>query len=148
MQILLPLRKSQEKPEADLAGPLVFCLLLGSLLLLRGKVHFGYIYGFGIVGCLAMYCVLNLMSENDLDVYTIVSILGYCLLPVVFLAVFRLAVDLRRGTGFIVALFAIAWCTITATRILEIELKMRDQRYLIAYPVFLLYSCFAMIVIF
>ncbi len=31
--------------DADLAGPLVFCLLLGTCLLLTGKVHFGYIYG-------------------------------------------------------------------------------------------------------
>ena len=28
--------------SADLAGPFVFCLLLGSCLLLHGKVHFGY----------------------------------------------------------------------------------------------------------
>ena len=27
----------------------------GSLLLLVGKVHFNYIYGIGVLGCLAMY---------------------------------------------------------------------------------------------
>ena len=33
--------------DTDLAGPLVICLLLGVSLLLRGKLQFGYIYGFG-----------------------------------------------------------------------------------------------------
>merc|ERR1712137_1357094 len=40
---------------ADLAGPLVFGFTLGLFLLLGGKVHFGYIYGMGVIGCLSMY---------------------------------------------------------------------------------------------
>ena len=39
-------------------------------------------------------------------------------------------------------------CTLTATRFFERALDMREQRYLIAYPVTLLYSCFAMITVF
>ena len=28
-----------------------------------GKIHFGYIYGLGITGCLGTYLLLNLMSQ-------------------------------------------------------------------------------------
>ena len=45
----------QAAADADLAGPLVFCLAFGSLLLLTGKIHFNYIYGIGALGCVAMY---------------------------------------------------------------------------------------------
>lgn len=33
-----------------------------------GKVHFGYIYGVAMLGCFAMYAVLNLMSDTGIDV--------------------------------------------------------------------------------
>ena len=48
--------------DTDMAGPLFFALILGVCLLLTGKVHFGYIYGFGMLGCVAVYLIVNLMS--------------------------------------------------------------------------------------
>ena len=36
---------------SDLAGPAVFALLLAGALVLRGKLHFGYVYGFGLSSC-------------------------------------------------------------------------------------------------
>ena len=48
--------------DADMAGPLVFCFAFMASLLLGGKVAFGYIYGLGLMGCLGMYLLLNLMS--------------------------------------------------------------------------------------
>jgi hypothetical protein len=50
--------------DADLAGPLFFCLILGSCLLLAGKVHFGYIYGFSMFGCLGMHMIVNLLHTK------------------------------------------------------------------------------------
>ena len=38
--------------ETDLAGPLVIIIALGSMLLLSGKMHFGYIYGISIFAVL------------------------------------------------------------------------------------------------
>jgi len=55
--------------DRDLAGPIMFCLLLGAILLLTGKVHFGYIYGIGTLGCLGIYVLMNLMSERGVDIY-------------------------------------------------------------------------------
>lgn len=47
--------------DTDLAGPVCFCLLLGAILLLSGKVHFGYIYGFSMCGCLSLQGIISLM---------------------------------------------------------------------------------------
>ena len=60
-----------------------------------GKVHFGYIYGVGLLGCTSMYIVLNLMSVISVSVGCVVSVLGYCLLPMVFLSCFSLIVSLQ-----------------------------------------------------
>jgi hypothetical protein len=51
-----------------------------------GKVHFGYIYGIGVMGCLAIYCLLSLMAVSGVTLGTVVSVLGYCLLPMVVLS--------------------------------------------------------------
>ena len=45
--------------ETDLAGPLVIIIALGSMLLLSGKMHFGYIYGISI------FAVLQKITSNN-----------------------------------------------------------------------------------
>lgn len=83
MAVLNPLK--QTNPDVihdnDLAGPLVFCLLFGASLLLHGKIHFGFIYGVGVLGCLGLYFILNLMSSDGISLTCTVSVIGYCLLP-------------------------------------------------------------------
>ena len=85
--------------DADLAGPLFFLLAFGCFLLLTGKVHFGYIYGFGVSGCVAMYLVLNLLSVKEIDMWRVCSILGYGLLPVIVLAFLGIALSLKSTLG-------------------------------------------------
>jgi hypothetical protein len=150
LSVSLPFRPmpTMAEDDADLAGPLVFCLLLGTCLLMTGKVHFGYIYGFGVVGCLLMYVILNLMSDEAISVDRTMSILGYSLLPIVLLAVFNIFIDLRGSIGLLLSLVVIGWCTLNATRLFEKALSMSEQRYLVAYPVTMLYACFALLTIF
>ena len=137
--------------DSDLAGPLVFALLLGGELLLSGKVSFGYIYGFGLFGCFALALVLNLMSPNDaISVWTVTSILGYALLPVNALAGINALLRISRWGvfGVMLAAIVIIWCTVSSTRLFEGGCGLRDQRYLVAYPVALIYSAFVIITIF
>jgi hypothetical protein len=198
--------------DTDMAGPLMFALVLGVCLLLSGKLHFGYIYGFGLLGCAALYLLVNLMAGaysyhhhhpspitpghcaqrgrcggrrvpalvedgdqptttrpftpishppppppnnslpadagHSMDLSRTVSVLGYCLLPMVLLAGVSVVVDLRGGTGAGLGIAAVLWCTQSATRFFEGAMAMRQQRYLIAYPTLLLYACFALITIF
>eukprot|EP00871_Galdieria_phlegrea_P005735 jgi/Galph1/649/GphlegSOOS_G5351.1 len=136
--------------DADMSGPLTFCLLLGFILLFSGKVHFGVIYGQAIIGCLSVYAILNLMSTNGLDLYRTVSILGYSLVPIVILSFLLLGLFLKKSTILAVLLsaVAVAWSTNTATMIFVETLSMKEQRWLIAYPLALLYASFVLITVF
>ena len=42
--------------------------------------------GVGVVGVLSIYGILNVMSENGIDLYRAASVLGYSLLPMVILS--------------------------------------------------------------
>ncbi|KAJ8298154.1 hypothetical protein KUTeg_024685 [Tegillarca granosa] len=88
MAVLNPFKQTDHTimQDTDLAGPLVFCLAFGGSLMLSGKLHFGYIYGIGVVGCLAMYFLMNMMSMTGVAVGCIISVLGYCLLPMLFVS--------------------------------------------------------------
>lgn len=134
----------------DLAGPLFFCLLLGGECMLTGKFQFGYIYGFAMFGCWSMTLILNLLSPSDaVSVWTVASILGYALLPVNLLALVKIfLLGYLKVIGKVLAILVITWCTVASTRLLEQKCSMRDQRYLMAYPIALLYSAFVMITIF
>ncbi len=137
--------------DADLAGPLAFALGLGGELLLAGKMHFGYVYGFGLSGCLAMTLLLNLLNPNGaVSMWTVVSVLGYALLPVNLLAGINVLyrVTKMNVVGMALAVLIIVWCTAASTRLFERGCQMRDQRFLVAYPAALLYSAFVMITIF
>ncbi|KAJ3337712.1 hypothetical protein HDU93_000660 [Gonapodya sp. JEL0774] len=134
--------------DADLAGPLVFCLLFGGVLLLSGKVHFGYIYGVGFTGVLSIYTLLNLMSDRGAEFSRTASVLGYCLLPMVLLSCVRVAVSYGGLLALILALISVAWGTFSASTMFVNALDMTDQRALVAYPVFLLYGIFALLAVF
>jgi len=137
--------------DADLAGPLAFALGLGGELLLSGKLHFGYVYGFGMSGCAAMTLLLNLLNPNGaVSMWTVISILGYALLPVNLLAGINVLIRVHKlGVwGMVLAMLVICWCTLASTRLFERGCNMRAQRFLVAYPAALLYSAFVILTIF
>ncbi|GMH69060.1 hypothetical protein TrVE_jg6957 [Triparma verrucosa] len=134
--------------DTDMAGPLCFALLLGVTLMLTGKLHFGYIYGFGVFGCLALSGVVNLMHPTGVDTWRCFSILGYSLVPVNILAVIAIVISLKGFFGLLLGCVTIGWSTFASVRVFDKCLNMRDQRWLVAYPIALLYSCFVMITVF
>lgn len=137
--------------DGDLTGPFVFCLLLGFLLLFAGKLHFGYVFGFGVAGCWAIYMLLNLLCpKSSIELHVVFSVLGYALLPVVLLALVAVFVTLKQGgvLAFLLVPPCVLFSTFTATRFFEATLNAREQRYLIAYPVLLFFACFALITVF
>jgi len=134
--------------DTDLAGPLVFCLAFGASLLLAGKVHFGFIYGIGVIGCLAMYSLLNLMSMSNVSVGITVSVLGYCLLPMVLLSIFAVIFSLQGIIGSLTVPVTVAWCSICASKFFVTALSMDHQQPLVAYPCALVYGVFALLTVF
>lgn len=135
--------------QTDMAGPVVFVMMFGLLLLMAGKLHFGYIYGFGVLGCIGIYCVVNLMSQDkQIDLYHTVSILGYALLPVMLLSALGVFCNLSTKAGGFIGFGCVLWSTLMAAKFFETVLEMKNQRWLVAYPLALLYSVFALITIF
>lgn len=152
LSVLNPFRKTRPEvaSDADLAGPLAFCLALGSLLLLTGKIHFSYIYSFGGLGCLAIYGLLSLMGAGSSVVgfTSVVSTLGYCILPIVALSAMGVVVSLQGYLGMAAAVVAVTWCSASASNLFVSAFDMQKQQLLVAYPCFLLYGVFALITVF
>lgn len=153
LAVINPLRTTDANilGESDLMGPLVFCMAFGCFLLLSGKIHFGYIYGIAVVGCLSIYLLLNLMSPPNTDITLIctISVLGYCLLPMVILSGISVVVALSSGLfGYLLALSAISWCSWSASKLFVTALALHNQQPLIAYPCALFYGVFALLTVF
>lgn len=53
--------------DSDLAGPFLFAGLFGFFLLFAGNLHFGYIYGLGVLGSLSLHTIISLMTPVDID---------------------------------------------------------------------------------
>jgi len=151
LTVLNPWRAGTDQAAAgdsDLAGPLCFCLAFGSFLMLSGKLHFNYIYGIGLLGCLAIYALLNLMAVSGVAICTVVSVIGYCLLPIVGLAGLAVLFSLTGLLGQALTVLAVAWATASSSKLFVTALEMRDQQILVAYPCGLLYAVFALITMF
>eukprot|EP00027_Filamoeba_sp_ATCC50430_P010650 CAMPEP_0168562000 /NCGR_PEP_ID=MMETSP0413-20121227/11892_1 /TAXON_ID=136452 /ORGANISM="Filamoeba nolandi, Strain NC-AS-23-1" /LENGTH=210 /DNA_ID=CAMNT_0008593403 /DNA_START=61 /DNA_END=689 /DNA_ORIENTATION=+ len=121
--------------DGDLGGPFIFCVLLGLALLLQGgKLHFGYIFGYNILGSLVMYILLNLMCEHNVGFYQIMSVLGYCLAPMILLAIATLVAPPTSIVGLAVGVLTIGYCTHSASVMFVSMMGTTDQRFLFAYP--------------
>lgn len=135
--------------DLDLAGPILFVLLFGTLLLLSGKVQFGYIYGVGLFGIVSLHYLFKLMSVDvQIDMTRSASIIGYCLLPLVLLCAAGLVVSLDSVAGYAISALAVFWCTYAASGLFVTVLKLDNVRPLIAYPLGLFYVVFALMAIF
>lgn len=150
LSVLNPFRETEVSilQDTDMAGPLVFCLAFGGFLLLSGKVHFSYIYGIGVLGCLAIYALLSLMAVDGTTFGAVVSVLGYCLLPMVGLSGVNVLISLQGLLGIVLTGLAIGWCSLSASKLFVTSLNMEHQQLLVAYPCALLYGVFALITIF
>jgi len=150
LTVLNPMRSTDASiaGDSDLAGPIVFAMAFGSFIMFSGKLYFNYIYGIGLMGCLAMYCLLNLMSLSGVSIGCVVSVLGYCLLPIVGLSGLSVLFSLSGVMGNILTGAAVAWCTLSSSKLFTTALEMKSQQLLVAYPCGLLYGVFALITMF
>ena len=136
--------------DSDIAGPIMFCVLFGTFLLLSGKVHFGYIYGVALLGSVSLHLLLNLMSPptHSLNYIRSASVLGYCLLPLVFTSGLGVAHPLDGMLGYVLSVAAIVWSTYAASNMFVSVLGVHEMRWLVAYPLALFYSVFGIMSIF
>lgn len=153
LAMLNPLRKTDAAilQDTDWGESLglwfVLNLAFGGLLLFPGKSHFiKYIPSISVLGCSALYVILNLISFSGMSVSVALSILGYCLLPMVVLAGFNIFLSFQSLIGTCLTLLGISWCSLSASKLLVIALNLDRQKPLVAYPCVLLYFVFALLI--
>mmetsp|Transcript_13136 Transcript_13136/g.33011 ORF Transcript_13136/g.33011 Transcript_13136/m.33011 type:complete len:123 (-) Transcript_13136:1185-1553(-) len=119
--------------------------------MLAGKVLFGLIIGWTILTSMGMSWLINMVvgPGGDLGMYSCCSILGYCLVPQIFLALAYLVVG-KRLLLSVLAVICILWSTRAATRFVVTKLRANhipvdEQRSLLAYPWLLTFSMFALL---
>jgi hypothetical protein len=135
--------------DSDMAGPLLIFLLFAFSSVLQYKINFGYIYGISVFGSILVFLLLNLMSKNNgILLYNTISVLGYCLIPIVLLSFIAVFLDMKNILGGIIAFLAIVLSSLNASRFFEIGLDMYSQRWIIFYPVALFYTCFVLVTIY
>lgn len=140
--------------DSDLAGPLIFFLLFGLFLLLAGKVHFGYIYGVALFGTVSLHELSKFMGNNEsaspekLQFFNTASILGYCFLPLCFLSLIGIFCSLDNKVGYTLGAIFVFWSTLSSSAFLNSLLQLHGARALIAYPLMIYYSVFALMAIF
>ncbi|XP_057462420.1 uncharacterized protein LOC130752623 [Actinidia eriantha] len=152
VSIINPFRVNPDLHEdADLSGPFLFLLSFGLFQLLAGKLHFGIILGWVTMAALFLYVVFNMLAgrNGNLDLYRCVSLIGYCMLPMVILSAIALFLP-QGGVGILViAGVFVIWSTRVCTRLLvELASCGDEHRGLIAYACFLIYTLFSLLVIF
>ncbi|KAI8557156.1 hypothetical protein RHMOL_Rhmol05G0313300 [Rhododendron molle] len=152
ISILNPLKVNPGLHEdADLSGPFLFLMAFGLFQLLAGKLHFGIILGWVTMAALFLYVVFNMLAgrNGNLDLYRCVSLIGYCMLPMVVLS--AVALFLPQGGVSIIAVAGVfvIWSTRVCTRLLvELASCGDEHRGLIAYACFLIYTLFSLLVVF
>ncbi|RKF73377.1 Protein transport protein yip1 [Golovinomyces cichoracearum] len=157
--------------DSDLAGPILFFFLFGTFLLFSGKVHFGFIYGLALLGSVSLHIILSLMSPppadsihatrsqppspqsslqltSSLTFPRSLSVLGYCLLPLVFVSLVGVILPLQGMGGYILTTAAIIWCTYSSSGMFCAVGRMHDMRGLVAYPLALFYVGFGVMGVF
>lgn len=151
ISIMNPFRvKADLHEDADLSGPFIFLMAFGLFQLLAGKLHFGIILGWVIMASLFLYVVFNMLAgrNGNLDLYRCVSLIGYCMLPIVILS----AISLFLPGGLVIKVVTgvfVLWSTRVCTRlVVELASCGDEHRGLIAYACFLIYMLFSLLVIF
>ncbi|KAK7344836.1 hypothetical protein VNO77_14977 [Canavalia gladiata] len=136
--------------DADLSGPVLLVMSFGLFQLLAGKIHFGIILGWVTVSALFLYVVFNMLAGRNgtLDLYRCVSLIGYCMLPMVILS--ALSLFLPQG-GFAISAVAVVfviWSTRACTTLLVQVARWDEHRGLVGYVCFLIYTLFSLLVVF
>ncbi|VDP85501.1 unnamed protein product [Echinostoma caproni] len=94
----------------------------------------------GVFGCLGIYLLLSMMTAQGVTATHVASTLGYCLLPMCLLS--------STLPGIVITATIVIWCAFSASKLFVRALDMQHQRILVAYPCALVYSVFALLVVF
>ena len=151
---------SSDADSLDLGGPIIFMSVFAMAHLLVGKLHFGYILGWTVVGSVLLWFILSsIASGNDddndqecrksLDLYSCCSIVGYSLLPLVMHAALSLLFPRRSVLTIAIAVIAVIWAAGTSSKLFMLRSRaLKGNFSVVAYPCMLMYTAFAMLTLY
>jgi hypothetical protein len=138
-----------------------------------GKLWFGYVCGLAALGAFSLHFVFSMMSpplstdevaamqnhsasqyhgsshfSSTLTLGRSSSVLGYCLLPLVFASLLGVALPLDTFIGYCLVSLAISWCTYSSSAMFCVVGRMTNMRGLVAYPLALFYAGFGIMAVF
>jgi len=171
----------------QLTGKLHFGYIYGKLVAFKYQISAYIRAGLAFVGTILLHHVLSLMSppvdaadvvpghdhghsqsshlRSSLTYPRSASVLGYCLLPLVLVAILGIAIPLDGLFGYLLTSLAIAWCAYASSSMFTVVGKyprllpcgyslnfqsgrMTSMRGLVAYPMVLFYGSFGIMAIF
>jgi hypothetical protein len=150
--ILHPYKLNTDMMEdGDLSGPILVCLGFASCQLLAGKVHFGIVLGWATLASIFLYAIFNLLAGHagSVDLYRCSSLMGYSLLPLLLFSAASLLIPSGGLILVALAVVAVLWSARTCS-ILLVSLipQAQEQQTLIAYACLLVYTAFALLIIY
>jgi protein YIPF5/7 len=121
-----------------------------------GKLHFGYILGWTVVGSILIWFVLSRIAgpeaeaeERSLDLYSCCCLLGYSMLPLVLHALLSLLLPRRSTAALVAAIVAVAWSAHTAARLFVHRCSaFKGLYWIVLYPCALMYTAFALLTLY
>jgi hypothetical protein len=132
--------------DSDMTGPFLIFILFCFTLILQKKTHFGYIYGTTLFGGFIINTLMNLMSKKEsILLYNTISVLGYCMIPIVFASFIGILINLKALVGSVTCLACIVMSSYSASNFFEEVLAMQSQKWLIFYPLMLFYTSFLLV---
>ena len=90
------------------------------------------------------------MSQHEqIPLFSIMSTLGYCLLPMLTLGLLAVFFSLKTPIGVVTALLTASWASLAAGNFIQTLIRnSANRKALIIYPLFLFYVSFTLIVSF
>lgn len=98
-----------------------------------------------------LYVVFNMLAgkNGNLDMYKCLSLIGYCMLPIVMLSALSLFVPQGGMVIMVITGLFVIWSTRVCTGlVVELANCGDEHRGLIAYACFLIYMLFSLLVMF
>ncbi|GER51221.1 integral membrane Yip1 family protein, partial [Striga asiatica] len=149
LSIINPFRINYHLHEdADLSGPFLFLMAFGLFQLLAGKLHFGIILGWVTMASMFLYVVFNMLAgrNGNLDMYKCLSLIGYCMLPIVMLSAISLFLPQGGMVIMVITGLFVIWSTRVCTGlVVELANCGEEHRGLITYACFLIYMLFSLL---
>ncbi|EJW04605.1 hypothetical protein EDEG_01189 [Edhazardia aedis USNM 41457] len=133
--------------KSDITGPLIFMFFYALCLFANGKMHFGYVYFITLSSNLLIYFLLNVIktTQKGVEFVKCFSILGYSFVPVMGFAFINI---ILAPFKYILGIFAAFWSCYVASIVFCRYLEMEDKKFIIGYPILLVYICYVLLVVF